>query len=115
MASIDALEKELRDFWSDIIINNVEISQDIILQMLELLDVSKASGPDVIPGQLLKEGAFWNSKPLHELFVLSLNQGNLPNDWIPSLVPSPAEACQHPQKSSATCCQMGLWYKMGPH
>ncbi len=45
------------------------------------IDTSKASGPDELPGRLLKEGAQWIASPLSKLFSLSLAQGKLPQDW----------------------------------
>ncbi len=52
------------------------------------IDPSKASGPDCIPGRLLKEGAPWFSKPLAALFNLSLKTGELPSDWTTGNVTS---------------------------
>ena len=45
------------------------------------MKVCLLSGPDDVPGQLLKEGTSWLANPLVRLFSLSLNQGYLPDDW----------------------------------
>jgi len=48
---------------------------------LRRIDVTKSSGPDQLPGQLLKEGAEWIAEPLSQLFNKSMAAGILPNDW----------------------------------
>ena len=45
------------------------------------MKVCLLSGPDDVPGQLLRVGAPWLANPLVRLFSLSLNQGYLPDDW----------------------------------
>ena len=50
-------------------------------KLLSKIDVSKACGPDGVPGRLLKEGASSLSKPLFELFNLSTSGGKLPAEW----------------------------------
>ena len=45
------------------------------------IDPSKASGPDEIPGKILKQYAHWLSELLTKLFTMSLQKGKLPQDW----------------------------------
>ena len=48
---------------------------------MQLLDYSKAYGPDKIPRHLLKETAVELSSSLTLIFQTSLKQGQLPDDW----------------------------------
>ena len=48
---------------------------------LRRIDVTKSSGPDQLPGRLLKEGAEWIAEPLSQLFNKSMAAGILRNDW----------------------------------
>ena len=82
MAPIEALKMELSKSWSEVHTSDVEISRDDVLQLLLSIDVHKASGPDGIPGRLLKEGAHWIATPIQKLFNLSPNQGSLPREWV---------------------------------
>ena len=82
MAPIKALKMELSKSWSEVHTSDVEISRDDVLKLLLSIDVHKASGPDGIPGRLLKEGAHCIATPIQKLFNLSLNQGSLPREWV---------------------------------
>ena len=48
---------------------------------LQRINVAKSSGPDQLPGQLLKEGAEWIAEPLSQLFNKSMATGILAGDW----------------------------------
>ena len=48
---------------------------------LQKINVTKSSGPDQLPGRLLKEGAEWIAEPLSQLFNKSMAAGILPGDW----------------------------------
>ena len=58
----------------------IHISAEDVFKELRSIDVTKASGPDNIPGRLLKEGAIYLAKPLSDLFNVSLLTGSLPSD-----------------------------------
>ena len=62
-------------------VEDMLFSEDEVFKALNLIDPSKACGPDCIPGRLLKEGAPWLSEPLVPLFNQSLKSGQLPSDW----------------------------------
>ena len=49
---------------------------------LHLIDVSKACGPDLITGFLLKRGAEVIASPLSYLFTKSMCTAALPRDWF---------------------------------
>ena len=48
---------------------------------LQRINVTKSSGPDQLPGRLLKEGAEWIAEPLSQLLNKSMAAGILPGDW----------------------------------
>ena len=56
-------------------LNSITISQQDVRDVLNNLNVTKASGPDLISPHLLKEGATILSKPLSIIFNRSLLQG----------------------------------------
>ena len=62
-------------------LNNITVSKKGVLNLLKNINPDKATGPDNIPGMLLKLCAF----ELHETFTIffqnSLNQGQIPDDW----------------------------------
>jgi len=49
---------------------------------LESIDVKKATGPDNVPGQILKLCSAELAPVLTVIFNQSLNTGELPNDWL---------------------------------
>ena len=63
------------------ILNNITVSKNGVLNLLKNIKTNKATGPDNIPGALLKLCA----SELHEVFTIffqySLNQGQIPDDW----------------------------------
>ena len=67
-------------------IPQIDITITGITELLRGLDLSKASGPDKIPGKLLKVMASEISPCLLLIFSASLHQGTVPQDWKQSLV-----------------------------
>ena len=57
------------------------LTENEVYEELCRFDPTKASGPDEIPGRLLREGAPWIAEPLLNLFNASLKSGRLPRDW----------------------------------
>ena len=62
-------------------LNSIEISIQDVKDVLLHLNVSKASGPDLISPHLLKEGADILAHPFSIVFNRSLNQGYFPHSW----------------------------------
>ena len=60
---------------------NISVSKKGVLNLLKNINEHKATGPDNIPGKLLKVCAF----ELHEVFTIffqhSLNSGQIPDEW----------------------------------
>lgn len=67
--------------WSLNTLDDVFVTPQEVFEELCKLNPMKASGPDAIPGRLLKEGATSLADPLSTLFNLSLSTGQLPLDW----------------------------------
>ena len=49
--------------------------------MLEKINISKAAGPDLIPGRMLNMLAPELAPIVHAIFTQSLDTGELPRDW----------------------------------
>ena len=62
-------------------LNSITISQQDVRDVLNNLNVTKASAPDLISPRLLKVGATILSKPLSIIFNRSLLQGYFPSNW----------------------------------
>ena len=62
-------------------INGLNITEFGVFKLLDKIDVSKASGPDCIPGRILQNLARELAPVLHYIFDQSLNSGDLPADW----------------------------------
>ena len=62
-------------------LDNITITNEDVLDVLKLLNTSKASGPDFVHAKLLKEGANILSKHLCKLFNMSLSSSYFPNKW----------------------------------
>ncbi len=62
-------------------IANIHISTEGVFKLLQNINPSKASGPDSIPGRLLKECAREVAPALRMLFQRSVTTGQLPDDW----------------------------------
>ena len=61
-------------------INGLNITEFGVFKLLDKIDVSKASGPDCIPGRILQNLARELAPVLHYIFDQSLNSGDLPAD-----------------------------------
>ena len=63
------------------IIENIELSENEVIDILKSLDTSKSSGPDFISPKMLKIGASELANPLCKLFNTSLNCCKFPSSW----------------------------------
>ena len=61
---------------------NITISVNGVQNLLESLDVAKASGPNKIPTRILKLCASEVAPILTVFFIQSLNCGQIPTDWL---------------------------------
>ena len=59
----------------------ITVSVGGVVKLLKDINPSKATGPDSIPGKLLKEAASELALALTLIFQTSINQGRIPNDW----------------------------------
>ena len=78
---LGSLEEELGASRSEARIEEVVLTENEVYEELCRFDPTKASGPDKIPGRLLREGAPWIAEPLLNIFNASLKSGRLPRDW----------------------------------
>ena len=62
-------------------IKDLKITEFGVFKLLDKIDVSKASGPDCIPGRILQQLARELAPVLHFIFEQSLNTGDLPAEW----------------------------------
>ena len=60
---------------------DLKITEFGVFNLLDKIDVNKASGPDCIPGRILQNLAREHSPILHFIFEQSLNTGDLPAVW----------------------------------
>ena len=81
MSELKDLRRSLKGSWSTEQIDDLMVQENEVYNELYKIDPTKASGPDEIPGRLLKERAAWLAEPITELFNLSLRMGSLPLDW----------------------------------
>ena len=63
------------------ILENKILSEQDILDVLGLLDINKANGPDLINPKLLKEGACVLAPYLANIFNASLSTSYFPTEW----------------------------------
>ena len=69
---------------------NLLISEDVVADLIDNLEISKASGPDGISSKMLKATANTIVPSLTQLFNTSIMSGNLPTDWtLARVVPVP--------------------------
>ena len=69
-------------------LSDVHCDEDDVLRLLCGIKEGKATGPDGIPGRVLKACAFSASEVLSSLFRISLDSGVLPQEWkISNVVP----------------------------
>jgi len=57
------------------------ITTEGILNLLQNLDVHKASGPDEVDSRVLKETAESTAPILKTIFMYSMDTGTVPGDW----------------------------------
>ena len=62
-------------------INNIKISKNGVLKLLQGINENKATGPDDIPGKFLKLCSNELADVFCILFQTSLNSGEIPTDW----------------------------------
>lgn len=63
-------------------INDIEISTEGVLKLLNDLKTHKAAGPDGIPARVLKACSNSIAPILQKLFQKSISTGSLPTDWL---------------------------------
>ena len=61
-------------------IGNLSITLKGVQKMLEKINISKAAGPDLIPGRMLNMLAPELAPIVHAIFTQSLDTGELPRD-----------------------------------
>ena len=66
---------------SENVLNNINITESDILDLSNILDISKVIGPDGIRPRILKEGASILKYPLCKIINISLRSGVFPSDW----------------------------------
>ena len=65
-------------------------TEDVTIELITKLEISKATGPDNISARMLKETATSIASSLTKLFNLSLSSGHLPSAWkLARVVPVP--------------------------
>ena len=64
------------------------------------MNPSKATGPDSIPGKLLKEAATELAPALTTIFQTSLDQGRIPDDWKSAKIAPVYKKGDHNQPSN---------------
>ena len=62
-------------------IEDINISVAGVTKLLKAINPSKACGPDAIPNYILKNCAEHLAPAITDIFQLSINTGQLPNDW----------------------------------
>ena len=63
------------------VLENIIISDEDVIEAINMVKPNKASGPDLISPRLFKEGANQLVLPLRNLFNLSLILGEFPASW----------------------------------
>ena len=77
-------------------ISDVLLTVEEVCLALNMLDVNKATGPDLIPALLLKNCAVNISPSLCDLFNKSLSSGILPSEWkLANITPIPKKSTFH--------------------
>ena len=62
-------------------IGNLSITLKGVQKLLEKINISKAAGPDLIPGRMLNMLAPELAPIVHAIFTQSLDTGELPRNW----------------------------------
>ena len=63
-------------------LENIEITEDKVNKRLKNINPNKATGPDNLPGRVLKELHDIIAAPLSIIFQKSLDESLLPEDWL---------------------------------
>lgn len=71
---------------NSVLLTDLQISDYELIQALNRLDVTKSSGPDIIPNSFLVNTASSILKPLLILFNRSLSEGYFPKVWKSSFI-----------------------------
>ena len=66
---------------SEYVLNNINITESDVVDLLNILNISKAIRPDGINPCILKEGASIIKYHLCKIFNISLRSGVFPSDW----------------------------------
>ena len=66
---------------TDVQIENIHITQEMVKEKLEKLNVNKSCGPDDIHPHVLNKSASALCVPLTKIFQMSLERGECPEDW----------------------------------
>lgn len=92
---------------------DIVLSEQGIFSLLLDLDVKKSPGPDGIPNEFLKRYAEWVSKYLLIIFNASINQSQLPDDWLTARVTPVYKSGSkydienyRPISNTCTCCKI---------
>ena len=80
MSDLPCLRQSLK--FAAPLISTVGFSPQEVFDHLSSIDISKACGPDAIPGFLLRASAELISSPLSFLFTTSMRTATLPRDWV---------------------------------
>ena len=68
--------------------NAVDISPDMVLRKLQVLQIDKAVGPDGLHPMVLSKAAVHLAVPLSMIFNMSLQESKVPDDWkVADVVP----------------------------
>ena len=67
-------------------VNNIRVSDEMVLKLLTSLKIDRSSGPDEIHPMMLKELANELATPVALLFNMSIQDGALPEDWKKAFV-----------------------------
>ena len=79
-------------------LSNIPLTPDRIKKKLQTIKTESSPGPDKVHPRLLKEAAEELAVPLRMIFMSSLNQGRIPEDW------KSAEVCAIHKKGSKSSC-----------
>ena len=84
----DTYDQQQEHTVTDIILEDITLTNDEVIAVLRNLDNNKAHSPDGVPARLLTETAFQIAPSLCALFNKSLRCGILPDDWkLANVVP----------------------------
>ena len=107
----------------------LKIHMEGVLHLLLNLKISKATGPDKIPGYLLKELAYQISPVLTLIYCAFISQGTVPSDWkLVNVVPIFKKGSKsypsnyRPVSLTSICCKVlvhiiysSIWHHLEDH